>query len=64
MKGITKVIGRLLWKVNRTPVNTNIEYSLYIRHGGPVVFNPNTIIGDNCNFSINRFIVVLDRLIR
>lgn len=57
MKGITKVIGRLLWKVNRTkkniqiPLNTNIGYGLYIGHGGPVVINPNTIIGDNCNLS-------------
>lgn len=57
MKGIVKVAGRLLWKVNRTrkriqiPVNTNIGYGLYIGHGGPLVVNPNTVIGDNCNLS-------------
>ena len=24
---------------------------MYISHGGPVVINPSTIIGDNCNLS-------------
>ena len=28
-----------------------MNYGLYISHGGPVVVNPSTVIGDNCNLS-------------
>ena len=31
--------------------NTQIGYGLYIGHGGPVVVNPTTIIGNNVNLS-------------
>lgn len=31
--------------------HTKIGYGLYISHGGPVVVNPTTIIGNNCNLS-------------
>ena len=30
---------------------TIIGYGLYISHGGPVVVNPSTVIGNNCNLS-------------
>lgn len=30
---------------------TKIGYGLYISHGGPVVVNPSTVIGNNCNLS-------------
>ena len=30
---------------------TKIGYGLYIGHGGPVVVNPSTVIGNNCNLS-------------
>ncbi len=41
--GISKLIGRILWKVNRSkgrieiPRECDIGYGLYIGHGGPVV---------------------------
>lgn len=51
-------IGKLLWKVNRTkkyqlqiPLEADIGYGLYIAHGGPVIMNPTTKIGNNCNLS-------------
>lgn len=56
-KGLKKYIGLILWYVNRTrkyiqiPKNTKVGYGLYIGHGGPVVVNPTTIIGNNCNLS-------------
>ena len=56
-KGIKKIIGGILWELNRTknfiqiPKSTKIGYGLYIGHGGPIVINSNTIIGNNCNLS-------------
>ena len=44
-------------KFNRTkiliqiPVETSIGYGLYIAHSGPVIINPSTVIGNNCNLS-------------
>ncbi len=55
--GISKLIGRVLWKVNRSkkkiciPRECEIGYGLYIGHGGPVVINPTARIGNNCNLS-------------
>lgn len=56
-KGIVKLIGCILYKLNRNrnviqiPRKTQIGYGLYIGHNGPVVINPTTIIGNNCNLS-------------
>lgn len=56
-RGLSKVIGLFLWKLNRTkhyiqiPRTTEIGYGLYIGHGGPVVINPTARIGNNCNLS-------------
>lgn len=53
----TRILGRILWFFNRTkkvikiPVNTHIGYGLYMGHGGPIVVNPSTIIGNNVNLS-------------
>ena len=33
------------------PINTKIGYGLYIGHGGPIVINSATKIGNNCNLS-------------
>ena len=33
------------------PQRTQIGYGLYINHGGPVVINPEAVIGNNCNIS-------------
>lgn len=55
--GLMKKIGSFLWRVNKTketiklPCNTKVGYGLYIGHGGPVVVNHTTIIGNNCNLS-------------
>lgn len=55
--GIEKVIGLVLWSVNRNkrifqiPRATKIGYGLYIGHEGPVVVNKTTVIGNNCNLS-------------
>ncbi len=55
--GISKFIGRILWKVDRNngridiPKDCDIGYGLYIGHGGPVVINPTAHIGNNCNLS-------------
>lgn len=53
--------GNLFWKIcyklNRTrkyiqlPLQTTVGYGLYIGHGGPIVVNPTTIIGNNVNLS-------------
>jgi len=49
--------GLFMWGINRTkryiqlPRNTKIDYGLYIGHGGPIVINKTTIIGNNCNLS-------------
>lgn len=56
-KGIIKYFGYAAWKLNRNKKNIQIShnmqvgYGLYIGHGGPIVINPSTIIGDNCNLS-------------
>lgn len=55
-RGGAKLLGIILWifrnkqliQIART---TQIGYGLYISHGGPVVINPSTIIGNNCNLS-------------
>lgn len=55
--GFSRHVGLILWKINRTkrtiqiPRNTKIGYGLYIGHGGPIVVNPTTVIGNNCNLS-------------
>ena len=55
--GLTKFIGLILWKLNRSkryiqlPRQTKIGYGLYIGHGGPIVVNKTTVIGNNCNLS-------------
>ncbi len=55
-KGIIKYIGKfkyLLIRKDRIQIHprTKIGYGLYIGHGGPIVINPTTTIGDNCNIS-------------
>lgn len=56
-KGLLKLFGLFLWSLNKTrkviqlPRTTQVGYGLYIGHGGPIVVNPTTIIGDNCNLS-------------
>ncbi len=56
-KGISKLIGRILWRFNRNRKRIfilpecDIGYGLYIAHGGPVVVNPTARIGNNCNLS-------------
>lgn len=47
------ILGRCWYKLNKTKrtiqihYNISIEYELYIGHGGPVVINTSSIIGDN-----------------
>ena len=49
--------GVLLWKLNRTkkriqiPRRTKIGYGLFIVHEGPIVINPEAVIGNNVNLS-------------
>ena len=55
-KGLLKIIGGILWTFRdkqRIQIlrETKIGYGLYISNGGPVVVNPSTVIGDNCNLS-------------
>ena len=56
-KGLLKFLGKVLWIINRSkkriqiPNSTQIGYGLYIGHGGPIVVNPTSVIGDNCNLS-------------
>ena len=56
-KGLVKLIGFVLWELNRTkhhiqlPRETKVGYGLYIGHGGPIVVNPTAVIGNNCNLS-------------
>lgn len=56
-KGIKKIFGLVMWKLNRTkryirlPRTTQVGYGLYIGHGGPIVVNPTTVIGNNVNLS-------------
>lgn len=54
--GGLKFLGAILWKLrNQQQIQilrkTKIGYGLYIGHGGPVVVNPSTVIGNNCNLS-------------
>lgn len=54
--GALKLLGIILWKLrNHQQIQilrkTKIGYGLYISHGGPVVVNPSTVIGNNCNLS-------------
>lgn len=56
MGGVLKLFGIILWKLrNHQQIQilrkTKIGYGLYIGHGGPVVVNPSTVIGNNCNLS-------------
>ena len=61
-EGILKVIGNILWELNRNKQRlqigkgTQIGYGLYIAHGGPVVVNPTAVIGNN--FTISQFTTV------
>lgn len=56
-KGVKKIIGLIMWKFNRSrrtiilPRQTKVGYGLYIGHGGPIVVNPTTVIGNNVNLS-------------
>lgn len=56
-KGWTKILGHILYKFNYTKniiqilPTTRIGYGLYISHVGPIIINPTTIIGNNCNIS-------------
>lgn len=38
-------------KYIQLPKTTKVGYGLYIGHGGPIVVNSSTIIGNNCNLS-------------
>ena len=54
--GGLKLLGAILWNLrNHQQIQilrkTKIGYGLYISHGGPVVVNPSTVIGNNCNLS-------------
>lgn len=54
--GVLKLFGIILWKLrNHQQIQIlrkkKIGYGLYISHGGPVVVNPSTVIGNNCNLS-------------
>ena len=55
--GILGIIGLFLWAINKTrksiqlPRQTKVGYGLYIGHGGPIVINHTTVIGNNCNLS-------------
>ena len=51
-KGWKKILGVVLWIFRNKQLiqiarNTQIGYGLYISHGGPVVINPSTVIGNN-----------------
>ena len=56
-KGIKKFIGKVMYRCSslkyhiQIPHATKIGYGLFISHGGPVVVNPNAVIGNNCNLS-------------
>lgn len=55
-EGLEKIVGIFLWVIRNKQLiqisrHTKIGYGLYISHGGPVVVNPTTIIGNNCNLS-------------
>lgn len=55
-KGALRLLGLILWTFRdkqRIQIlrKTKIGYGLYISHGDPVVVNPSTVIGNNCNLS-------------
>lgn len=55
-KRVWKIIGIILWVLRNKQLiqiscKTKIRYGLYISHGGPVVVNSSTEIGDDCNLS-------------
>ena len=55
-QGLLKLLGLILLTFRdkqRIQIlrETKIGYGLYISHGGPVVVNPSTVIGNNCNLS-------------
>lgn len=57
-KGFWKIIGVILWMLRNKQLiqiqrKTKIGYGLYIGHGGPIVVNPTTIIGDNVYIAPN-----------
>lgn len=55
-KGYTGVVGKFLYKLLRSKhiqlsYKTKIGFGLYIGHGGPIVINETTVIGNNVNLS-------------
>lgn len=52
-----RILGYICWIINCNkkniciPRGTIIGKGLYIGHNGPVVVNPTTVIGNNCNLS-------------
>ncbi len=56
-KGLRKLLGRFMWKLNRTrryiqiPKTTKVGFGLYIGHDAPIIVNPTAIIGNNVNLS-------------
>lgn len=57
--GFEKVLGRLLWNIEKRnkfikiPKEVIIGYGFCIAHNGPVIINPSAVIGDNCGISQN-----------
>ena len=55
--GVKRLLGKILYKLSpvkhqiQLPQQTKVGYGLFISHGGPVVVNPNAVIGNNCNLS-------------
>lgn len=53
--GLQKGIGYMLYKCSRTkrsgrvvlPLRTQVGYGLYLHHGGPIIINATTVIGNN-----------------
>lgn len=43
-------LKRRIYRID-IPVQTKIGYGFYIGHGGPLVVNPTTVFGNNCNVS-------------
>ena len=55
-KGYIAFIGKILCRCNinknlQISPKTKIGYGLYIGHNGPIIINPTTTIGNNCNLS-------------
>ena len=56
-KGLTKILGNILWAINGSKQHIQISkkqrigYGLYIGHSGPVLINPTAVIGNNVNLS-------------